>query len=191
MQEEMSMSKKDLLEIIGAFPEQEIENIILSAVREKFFNGDWGTADSIVDYILAGKTNENFRGQIANFGIFIAARARDLKKALDRYNYLAALDASEKNICLKADGLFNLSDLLLPDEIYLLAQLWQKALCSGLPQIAQEKYARLGALLCEQFSKIHDIPNHVKIINLMQQNLDSRICAEICRQFDIPHRKND
>ena len=185
------MSKKDLLEIIGAFSEQEIENIILSSVREMFFAGDWGTADSIVDYILAGKINENFRGQIANFGIFIAVRARDRKKALDRYYYLEALEASKKNICLKADGLFYLSDLLLPDEIYILAQLWQKSLCSDLPQIAQEKYARIGALLCDQFSIIHDIQSHEKTMNLMEQNLDSRIYAKICRQFDIPHRKND
>ena len=185
------MSKADLLKIIGAFPEKELENIILSSMREMFFNGDWGSADSIVEYILASNVNENLRGRIASFGIFIAARARDIKKALDRYRYLESLEANETIICQKAEGLLHLSDLLLPDEVPLLLELWQKSLQIKLPRMAQEKYAAIGALLCEQFSQIHDVQSHEKIINLMEQNLDSRIYEKIVRQINLPHGKYD
>lgn len=149
------MSKAELLEIISSFSESNLEEIIFSTVRETFFSGDWGTANAMIEHILKCNGNDDFRGRVAGFGIFAAVRARNTKQALDRYKYLEMLELPDNLSCLKADGLADLSDLLLPDDAIRLFELWQRAIKPGLPRHIQEKYARIGGLICGHLFKIH------------------------------------
>lgn len=174
------MDKSALLKLISAFPQSILENVIIAHVRELFFNGDWGSANAIIEHILANNECEVLHGKIACFGIFTAVRARDLKKALDRFDYLDKLDKTDANLGLLADGLFHLSDLLLPDQPSFLADLWKKEIRIGLPALAQEKYARIGVMLHRQFMKDCDTQQCENITEIMKSCLDEEIFTH-CR----------
>lgn len=179
------MGKTELLEIISSFSESKLEEIIFSTVREIFFSGDWGTANAMIDHILKCNGNVDFKGRITGFGIFAAVRARNIKQALDRYEYLEMLDLPDNLSCLKANGLADLSDLLFPDNTILLCELWQRSIKPGLPRHIQEKYAKVGGLLCGQLSKIHAGRQYETLTKIMKKNLDSGIYAKTCQQIKV------
>lgn len=177
------MGKPELLELISSFPEDKLEEIVLASVREIFFSGDWGTANAMAEYILNSGSNDMFKGKIAGFEIFMAVRARNARQALDRFTYLEMLEQSDKLPCLKADGLADLSDLLLADDAPLLSELWQKSLQPNLPRHIQKKYARIGELLCRQFLKSHADQECLKVALSMKNNLDPGIYEKNCPQI--------
>ena len=141
------MGKPVLLELLEALPESELEAIVLSVLREKFFGGDWGAANAILERILAGKARSSFKAAAAGFGVLMAVRARDCQKALERYHILDELAEGASVTTVLAQALNELADLLLPDEGKLFVSLWQKAMQGKLPQEAREKLAEPGARL--------------------------------------------
>lgn len=169
------MNKSNLINILSAFSASELENMIITKVRESFFSGDWGTANAIIEYILSDNSLKALHGKIANFGIFTAVRARDLQKALDRYEYLGKLDKTDANLCLLAEGLFHLSDLLLADQPSLLAGFLLRDIHADLPAPAQEKYAAVGIMLCKEFNRIGDMSQYEKIMRILESYITEPI----------------
>lgn len=141
------MGKPVLLELLDALPEHELEAMVLSVLREKFFGGDWGSANALLEQILAGEAGAGFKAAAAAFGVLMAVRAKDRQKALERYHILEELAEDAELGSLQAQALNELAELLLPDEWRVLAGLCQKAAQRDSTLEAREKLTEVRARL--------------------------------------------
>lgn len=139
------MSKKQLIEVFGGFSETTLVDMIMAKIRELFFTGDWGSANAIIEYILANVDDVGLQSRAAGFGVFAAVRARDYGLAFTRLGCLVDLPECAGKSEAVIGSLKHLEDMLLPEQAELLARFWLQV--ESLDKNSREKYAKLGLSL--------------------------------------------
>ena len=142
------MSKAELLEVISELPERCLERAISDCLVSLIANSEYLSADQIISNLLikvSGRPNLLLKARM--LGIQIACRNKNIGLAISRYHELGQLSAGVEVANARSKALFQLAEVLLPDNPTQLLTLWETSIAENLPFHAQYDLAAIGIML--------------------------------------------